>query len=305
MPLKRKSSKEVIEETSHPETEHQFIKYPEKEPVDITDYKKSRSGYTRSDAEKAKKVIQENNLRPYTHIHTHPYQTYRFWPTGISGAIERLFHRTGKTEAKGIKEITGLPSSGDLNAFLYTNNMKTMVIAVRNTENGKVVGYHILRKTKDTPAYVPTDKDFERAPIRSVLKGVGIIIQIMLGLVKPIESYNYDVRRIRGLKEGKLEKSRQAFEDLAHKYNLRYRMVVSSGYKVNETRTSFSENRSSLEEKVAAFVGLISFSLCLIFSSFNLTGNAVGFQRPASNTLGILFFLIGLIGTIFYLQSKK
>jgi len=120
---KRKSVRETIEETDNPYVEHRFIKYPGKEPVEVTDYERATSTNDSTDVDKYHRAIEKGN---YTDIHTHP-----------------TFLDTTKNYP--------LPSGGDLESFLKTK-MRSMVIAVRKASySGEVIGYTVIRKTKQTP----------------------------------------------------------------------------------------------------------------------------------------------------------
>lgn len=302
---KKMGPRKVIESTAHPDVEHQFIKYSNA-TLDITDYKKSKSDKGIADNSKAYDIITKNQLRPFTHIHTHPHQQFQYWGKGIVGTIERLIHDTAKTESEGIEKITGLPSGGDLIRFLYHNYMKTMVIAVRNTKTGKVLGYQILRKTKNTPIYSPTHQDWEKAPVSSFLKVIRYNMGIGLTPLKlAIETDAYDVKRIKGLKENNLKISRDALEKFAEKYHFQIKMIPSENYKVNEERTYFAKKKS-LEYKVGAIIILIGISAGVFFLSANITGNViVSIVTPTTNVIGRLLLVIGLIGGLFLIRKDS
>jgi hypothetical protein len=114
-----KSPKAVIESTPSPAKERMFLKYPTSETRDITDYSRSNEKETYPD-----KTRLASLLRPdvrFTHIHTHPHD-----PT---------------------------PSVEDLKVFMLSDDIRTMVIAARNPQTGKVERYNVIKKTKATPKF--------------------------------------------------------------------------------------------------------------------------------------------------------
>ncbi len=302
---KKITPKEVIESTKLPGIEHEFIKYPVSTPIDITNYKKSNEWESERDDSKAYNIIKKNRGKPFIHIHTHPHQTFQYWDRGVVGTLERLIHSTAKTESEGIKKITSLPSGVDLTTFLYCNDMKTMVIAVRNTKTGKVLGYQVLRKTKNTPIYSPTHKDWEKAPLGSFLKVLRYKIGIGLTPVKlMLETDSYDKKRIKALKENNLNIAGNALKEFATKYHIQTRMIPAGGYKANEEKTYFTRKKN-LEYKVEAIIILLIISFLGLFLSANITGNVIiTMENPTTNIFGRVLLVIGLIYGLFLIRKR-
>ena len=63
------------------------------------------------------------------------------------------------------------------------------------------------------------------------------------------------------------------------------------------------QKRKGLEQKVAAFIAVGGLVLSSILSTYSLTGNVIGINRT-TNWLGILFFFLGIIGSLLYLKRK-
>lgn len=134
--MKKRSSKEIIEQ-SDPGFEHGYIKFPGQELIDVT--LDAREGEVDFDLEKIEK-LSEKYKKPYTELHTHP--------TGDS-----------------------IPSGQDINMFLKNNNVKTMVVASQNPNDGRVEGYFFLRKRKkDSPEYskLKTKENEDRERLKEI-----------------------------------------------------------------------------------------------------------------------------------------
>ena len=130
--------KGVIESTKRPEIEHSFIKYPGQPPVDITDYKRATPTQSYPDRLLLLRALREGrkgreNRLLRTDIHTHPAHLH-----------------PADTNYTNCDAVHAWPSVGDFRYFLHYTVIRTMVIAVRSSDNGQVWGFHIFRKTKNT-----------------------------------------------------------------------------------------------------------------------------------------------------------
>lgn len=114
-----KSPRTVIESTSSPAKERMFLKYPTSETQDITDY--SRSNEIETYPDKARLASLKRPDAKFTHIHTHPDDCR--------------------------------PSAEDLKIFMLSDDIRTMVVAVRNPKSGKVEKYNFIKKTNSTPRF--------------------------------------------------------------------------------------------------------------------------------------------------------
>jgi hypothetical protein len=114
-----KSTKAVIESTLSPAKERMFLKYPTSETKDITDYARSNEAETYPDKDRLAS-IKRSDVQ-FTHIHTHPDDCR--------------------------------PSAEDLKVFMLSNDIRTMVVAVRNPKSGQVEKYNFIKKTNTTPRF--------------------------------------------------------------------------------------------------------------------------------------------------------
>lgn len=65
------------------------------------------------------------------------------------------------------------------------------------------------------------------------------------------------------------------------------------------------KKKGRLEERVAAGIAIGGFVLALVFISPNLTGKAIASVAVRnSNWLGVVLFLVGLVGSFFYLRNR-
>lgn len=112
-------TKAAIESTPSPAYERMFLKYPTSQTQDITDYLRSNKNETYPDKEKLA-TLKRSNVQ-FTSIHTHPIDP-------------------------------GL-SANDLKTFMLCDDMRSMVIALRDPETWIVNGYNVIKKTKSTPIF--------------------------------------------------------------------------------------------------------------------------------------------------------
>ena len=174
MALRYRRTQEVIESTPSPAIEHAFIKYPGREAVDVTDYKMSTEWKCEMDWEAVERLYKG----PYKHIHTHP--------SSFSPTFE------------------------DMQALIEHKEMKTMVIAVREPESGKVLGRHIFKKRRR--------------------------MQNESGNISQKEAENYLRLLIRSHFDKKSQHDARAFE---RRFNLLRRVVPAKGYKVDAYQLAF------------------------------------------------------------------
>ena len=272
---KKRSPRKVIESTFPPEVEHAFVKSQGREIEDLTNYSSTETQSNQSPVEGRKN---------YTHIHTHPsalpikvkhkapIQNLSFWEE----ILYRLFPRIFETElVTGYKEIdySATPSGKDMELFLKEKNEKTMVIAVREPNTGRVRGYTILRKTEVTP---------------KIVNAIGV----------DVEEYR---KAVRG--PNRDTESFSALQSFTEKYHLNYRFLAAEDYKINEGKTQFVRKR--LEHKVAATIAIIGFFGGALFLSSNITGNFIGnLSQAPSNIIGAVLFIVALIGAFLFFKKR-
>jgi hypothetical protein len=263
MTTKKKNRRtiEVIESTKHPEIEHRFIKYPGEEAVDITHESSSGERIAKVDPYLEVDLLDEHYGKKYTSIHTHP------------SAL-----RKGKEYVE--TDYSATPSALDMKLFLENNVAKADTIAVREPQTGKVRGYIVVRKTKNTPQ--PGDSIWE-------------VIKLNLGLgfawrVRK-DAAEYKATKAKYLKEHNFKLVNEAFNNLAHKYHLQYKFLPAADYHINESRTQFVRKKG-IEEKVLAGLFILFGAT---FLTGGITGGVIGALSSSSlNFLGALFFVTGL-----------
>lgn len=295
---KRKSTKEVIESTKKPEVEHGFIKYPRKEPVELTDYSLTSEEELKHDNRKFSDYKLINDNKPYTHIHTHP--------TELSESSRNSFvNGNAKINAdapNNLKYMNALPSEGDVRTLIVDGNMKTMAIAVRDSKTGDVLGYQVIKKTERTPSWGTSHHDFDKHPVRTILE---ILNANYLRVGKKHRELRRDLlkyqeARVEALNTGAYEHATEVFEDISNKYGLKHRLVSAREFEPSKTKSAFvKKNLEHLAGATTAILILGSF----FFLSSNLTGNVIGsLNQTSSNWIGAGLFLIGLIGAFVYFR---
>lgn len=296
---KRRSPIEIIESTKKPEVEHAFLKYPGEEPIDFTDYQRS----TPSEAKTTNKttIMEANQNRPFTHIHTHPAQTPEF-----TDSERRAYKKQGlgERELSRTAETSALPSPADLRTLIVDDDMKTMVIAVRDTKTGEVRGYRVIKKTKEAPKFGVSKREFNEHPIKTILN---IINANHFGfgrahktLIDDLNSYGKQYSD--SLKSGDYNQAVQALDNVTHKYHLRHRMVSARGYHPNEARTTFVKKRG-LEQIVVVSIITLLGAILFLFPTFtaNVIGNNV---NSTPRWIGGALFIIGVVWTFIYFKVK-
>ena len=291
MMVKKRGPTEVIESTPHPKIEHSFIKYPGEEPADVTDYRKSKTYRAKKDWTKSSKLIDSNKGRRYTDIHTHPT------------SIDYVFGASKKRLSR-IKDSNALPSGTDLRVFLKRDDLKTAVIAVRDSQTGEVLGYHFFRKTRNTPSFGTSEEDFEKHPFKTVMRGLNLTY---FGLGKKSGELWKDVSKygkvaIMSIKKGEYSETARALDSLAEKYHFQHRLVPAKGYQSNEFGSAFV--KKGLEGATLA-TSIIGFLGAMLFWTFNLTGNVIGIGEASSAWIGAILFIIGLTATSIYINRIK
>jgi len=179
------------------------------------------------------------------------------------------------------------PSPRDFTKFLSLNDRKTMVVAQTNPENGKLIGYFILRKTKKTPQIDSRYAFFDK-----------MLNLVTSGLYegKTIGTELRNLRRYSG------EEYPEKFRELMIKYNLKYKY-----FRVKDTLGGGpKETKKSLEGKLAMIVSISGFILSAFFLSTNLTGNAIAdLSTKTTSFLVAGSIIIGLVAGFFWFRSCK
>jgi len=267
----KESPKRIIESEKKPKFEKAYVKFPRHKPVDVSE-KRERSSVWSSE-EKMKSLQLEHGGQSYTHIHTHPHKSIL---GNILDYISSFFIETNRKQddydrkeilnrIKKEKGETYIPSSQDIKHFLFFSQEKSMVIAGQEEHNGKLIGYFILKKTKDTPRNIDTRE------------------------VDPIlEDYHLF----------SVSQKKFAIRKIADKYHLQYREIDAKGVTIDK----YNRPRSLEKRVIASIIVILSLFLSLFFLSANLTGNVIGnLTKTSSNWIGVL--ILGLVGVVIYFKD--
>jgi len=290
-----RSTREVIESTNNPKVEHPFIKYPGREAEDIIDPEKSTETSLRVNKQKYEELLKNNKGERYTFIHTHPSESPRYSFFTWLKAPE-----VGRTANKRMKDIAALPSGADMKTIIYNRRIKTSAIAVRNPETGEVLGYNVIKKTKQTPQIGGQEG----------IVSPWFFLKYLVGFDQySNDAVRYDGKRAKALNKNDPAIARHAYEELLDKYHLKSRFVPAEKYKPNKQSTAFvPKENSGLEGKVAGIAVSILLVTSIFFLSANLTvtGNVItSLNKATTNWIGGILFVIGLIGAFYYFRKKK
>ncbi|MEK6935369.1 MAG: hypothetical protein AABW67_01135 [Nanoarchaeota archaeon] len=281
MANKKRSPKEVFENawggSSH--LERAYIKYPGEEPIDVGRLSTKTSVWR--DIEKVDKLWKEHKKIGHLGIHTHISEEDK--PTYASG----------------------IPSEADFTRFIIDYKKKVEVIVQQDPETRKVAGYFIFKKRKGSQNYSRLKKPSLLSSFLDFLFPPGLSYEGQENTKKEIKeelkAYMSDSSEDRSPK-----KTLEELKKFTENHDLGYRFVPAKGYEFNEDQLSFAlKNKKTLEVKVASIIG-ISFLASIILFSSNITGFAIANLTPrTSNLIGVMLFIIGLIGTFYYFKKKK
>jgi hypothetical protein len=115
--------------------------------------------------------------------------------------------------------------------------------------------------------------------------------QMLNAAMTYLEKYNLDVNDM-GLEETELKQ----LPNLREKH--KEEIIEKFGEKARR-------RLKTLEERVAAIVGIGFLLLGALFSYKNITGNIIGLNNSSSNWIGGILFILGLIGVVFGLTRKN
>jgi hypothetical protein len=75
---------------------------------------------------------------------------------------------------------------------------------------------------------------------------------------------------------------------------------------VGEETIQLEKKKKDLEEKLSAIIAIGGLGLGLFYLGSSVTGNAIGSLSRSSNSwIGIVLFLVGIVGAVFYFRSKR
>ena len=249
---------DVIEKTSNPHFEHAFVKYPGEEIRELKKGESSTNHVVVSHSEIKEGVHRKER---YHLIHTHPSKFPNpeksqkddgKKPDNANkkiGLIKRFKNWLGKIwHGNKPDELdqyaSAMPSSMDLLHFLRNENEKYSTIATRDPETGKVLGYTVMGKTKETPK-IKTILGFNPRDIslKNRLKFRWDKFKRKIGLrprfEKDIDKYNK--KQLKSFEVQNFAVNRKAFDKFMDKYHINYKFLGVEGYKINAKGTAFEK----------------------------------------------------------------
>ncbi len=241
---KRLTPTEIIESMPHPAYESAFMKIPG-QLIDTHRWRDKESVW--EDQKKILKILEKNpqTKGKYTGIHTH------------------------KTKEESFQPEIYRPSAMDLRGFLRKPQEKTMIVAVQNIKNGKILGYSLVRKTKNT-----------------------LLNYDSMEFLDDLDIYN---------ERTEAGKEIEALDDFCKKYHLQWGAISRTG----EGSIRGKYNNQGLLEKSIRTISIIAIFSGIFFFSFNLTGNTISnLNSKFNNIIGIILFLLGIILGLFYFRDK-
>jgi len=270
----KKTPTERIESGSNPRLETAYIKIPGR----LIEVSKGKSPHSVVyNLRKIQRVLQESGRTGYTSLHTHP--------------TKKDFYRRYTPQSP--------PSDADLDHFLSMPQERSMIIAERNTKTGKVLGYTLIRKTKETPRGVFLE-DLNEYVRHQFFEPPSLLQRTLRRLSGKVVSRDYDPDQDQFLTKRKGGWSSDAYKEsldtFCNKYHLQYKFIPVKD-------KNYSEKEARLEKRVAVFLGSIVAGIALSIYSLTTTGNAISnLTGTSQGLLGLILFVVGIAGLVF---SKK
>lgn len=267
---KKRSHVEMLRNSGNPSIEISAIKFPGSEVVlDVSLPGTSKEKETLFDYWKIRRLWKEYGKRRYGLIHTHPYEG-NYLPT------------------------RALPSDKDIRNFLGDDNQKELIIYNRDSESEEILGGIIITKTQDTPK-------MHYSPINLL----SLLSTHLFGFASPSQDY-HEMKEWIDNTWDKNDTTEYDLERTSKKYHLKYRMFKGGHLKVENDQEQEAQKKKSLEQRVSGATAILGIASSLFFLSSNVTGNAIGnLSKSSESWLGIILFVIGLIGAVGYFKSKK
>ena len=304
---KKRSPKEIIEEESSKDAtkEHAFLKFPGKELIPATaKSEENKAEVDKSERERLEKIYGGKR----SILHTHQYDP--------DTTMIMKGKKTGKVLVnKRVSPDIPLPSDQDLGGFLNDPRAKSAYIAQYNSKTGNVEGYFVMRKTSKTPAagmshlekYADERAKGEKGSMVKTFYHIGRALISLSGIKKKMDRYGREISE--GVISDNPEKVKYVLDKITNKYHLKYRLIPAEGYAASHYKTHFVKKvggKKRLEEEVAGTAAIIGLAGSILFSSLNITGNAIADLSTKTNSfLGAVLLVIGLIGSFFWFRSRK
>ncbi len=283
--MRKRSPREIIESKEGPHNEHAYFKFPRKELIDIT--KKPEVMRYERNLKKTSSALIAERRKKYMEIHTHPANLLSAYQ--IPKEEENLY--------RNLEDTSLIPSGEDFAIFLRDGDEKSMAIAQREADTGKIRGYLIIRKTKETPQ----SKIFPSRLLSRLKEFIFKPYHPIEGKMS-VDSQHYGSKMEKAAERGKKQHVFELFDRFASQYKLKYRFVPVEEYELNAEKTTFI--KKGLEKRVSLAFSIAFLMASLFFSSLNLTGNVIGESHlTSSNLLGGVLFLVGTIAAFYYLRK--
>ncbi len=283
--VKKRSAREVIESTQNLNMEESWLKFPIQEPQ-VNSSKRKIGGVTRDSVGSANQVKERYDLgyKEYrgTGIHTHPYKTRR---------LDDDFYR----------RLSQLPSPEDIKNLLASTHLKTEVIAQTDAKTGEVLGYTVLRKTKQTPNWEFTKVSKLENPIKKFLFHLGMYMPSKdKTSTSDYTILEYKHSLVKTGLTGDLSYYVDGFKKITEQTHLQYKFIP-----VKRKQAANDKPASNNLEGSLATASILSLIASIFFFSTKITGNVIGYPMQTSSVIGAVFLIIGLIAGLFWLKNKN
>lgn len=271
---KKRRPKDIIEE-SNTNVEGGYAKFLGGEIVPVKSEKREHE--VTFDLDDLRRLWKQHGKRDYATIHTHHYNPDK----------ENID-----------EEFSSFPTEKDLYSFLFNDREKSLVIAQQDSRNRRIFGYFVLRKTRKTPSYGYSPVTFLETIARKLgLGGVEVTDEEARAIRL------YAIKLSHADFNNNLQEAEKALKNLANYFHLNYRRIRAKDYHL---RARTSESRKELSDKLVSGITILFLLTSILFSSQEFTGFAIGnLSQGASNIIGVVLFLVGIIGTFLYFRKKS
>ncbi|MEI6849999.1 MAG: hypothetical protein WCK29_03095, partial [archaeon] len=104
---------------------------------------------------------------------------------------------------------------------------------------------------------------------------------------------NYNIKVATDIISGNYTGAKRELDKLADEYRLQVKIIKE-------------RNTKGLDSKLMSIVSFISLLGAIFIFSSNFTGNVIGTKiNSTSNWIGVIFFLVGLVGAFVYFRKNK
>jgi hypothetical protein len=252
---------------SEAEVERFYVKFPGKEPADVSQEDRLDPARVRVHWGKLRNLSEKNSWRRYRSSHNHPGSN-----------------------------IT--PSERDIALFMENDAERAMVTGQKG------VGYFLVRKTKATPQVVNWDYAIPR---QSLIGGLRTMWDTLFRgplLERKVASACKPYQEVRDDNPNStFEQKVAAFDYVAKSLHLKYKVLRDlRGYdlkQIEPTRDSKLET-STLAASILCLAGSI------FFLGSSLTGNTIAnLSTNTTSWVGAVLLAIGLVAGVFWVRSKR